>query len=43
VVDLDELFRIIGVVILIDLPRLELVRLGDLPELERQSTERAPA
>jgi hypothetical protein len=32
VVDLHELFWVVGTVILVNGPRLELVRLGDLPE-----------
>jgi hypothetical protein len=42
VIDLDELFGVVGVVILVNQSRFELVGLGDLPEHGCQSTERAP-
>jgi hypothetical protein len=42
VVNLDEFFGVARAVILVDRSRLELVRLGNLPELGCQSTERSP-
>jgi hypothetical protein len=43
VVDLDELFRVTGAVILVDQPRVELVWPSNSPELGRQSTEHNPS
>jgi hypothetical protein len=40
-IDLDELFRIAGPVILIDVPNLKLLRPDDLPEWWSQSIETA--
>jgi hypothetical protein len=41
-IDLDELLRIAGPVILIDLSSFELLWLDNLPERWSQSTETAP-
>jgi hypothetical protein len=41
-VDLDELFWVIGSVVLVDRPMLELVQPDDLTKLGCQSMEHAP-
>jgi hypothetical protein len=42
VVHLDELFGVVGVVLLVNLSRLELIRPSDLLEPRYKSTKRAP-
>jgi hypothetical protein len=42
VIDLDELLRIIGPVILVDVSSLEFLWLDNLPEWWSQSTKAAP-
>jgi hypothetical protein len=41
-IDLDELLRIVGPVILVDVPNLEFLWPNNLPERWSQSTETVP-
>jgi hypothetical protein len=41
-IDLDELFKIAGLIILVDVPNLEFLWLDNLPERWSQGTKTAP-